>query len=152
MTTHLTELADMVGQELGVSDWVTVDQARIDRFADATGDHQWIHVDAQRAAAGPYGATIAHGYLTLSMLSIFLDPLLEFDGVSMRLNYGVDRVRFPHAVAVDSRLRARVTVESVDQTQHGVRLGLRCVLEIDGVDKPACVAHPLALLIPSTPW
>jgi acyl dehydratase len=148
---HVDELAGKVGQELGVTDWVTVDQERIDRFADATGDHQWIHVDAERAAAGPYGATIAHGYLTLSMLSIFLDPLLEIDGVSIRLNYGLDKVRFPHPVAVDSRLRARVTVESVEEMPQGVRLGLGCVLEIDGVDKPACVAHPLALLIRPVP-
>jgi acyl dehydratase len=148
---HVDELAGKVGQVLGVSDWVTVDQERIDRFADATGDHQWIHVDAERAAAGPYGATIAHGYLTLSMLSIFLDPLLEIDGVSIRLNYGLDKVRFPHPVPVDSRLRARVTVESVEETPQGVRLKLACVLEIDGVDKPACVAHPLALLIRPVP-
>jgi acyl dehydratase len=148
---HVDELAGKVGQELGVTDWVTVDQERIDRFADATGDHQWIHVDAERAAAGPYGATIAHGYLTLSMLSIFLDPLLEIDGVSIRLNYGLDKVRFPHPVPVDSRIRARVTVESVDETPQGVRLGLACVLEIEGVDKPACVAHPLALLIRRLP-
>jgi acyl dehydratase len=144
---HVDDLAARVGQQLDLSDWVTVDQERIDRFADATSDHQWIHVDAERAAAGPYGATIAHGYLILSMLSIFLHPLLELDGVSVGLNYGLDKVRFPHHVPVDSRLRARVTVESVEETPQGVRLGLACVVEIDGVDKPACVAHPVALLI-----
>jgi acyl dehydratase len=148
-TRHLDELAATVGQELGVSDWVTVDQERINRFADATDDHQWIHVDPERAAAGPFGTTIAHGYLTLSMLSIFLSPLLRFDGVSMSLNYGLDKVRFPHPVPVDSRLRARVAVESVETTKQGVRVGLACVFEIDGVDKPACVAHPVALLIPA---
>jgi acyl dehydratase len=128
---------------------VTVDQERINRFAEATGDHQWIHVDAERAAAGPYGATIAHGYLTLSMVPIFLAPLLELEGVAMSLNYGVDGVRFTHPVRVGSRIRGRITVESVKETERGLRLGMACVMEIDGVDKPACVAHPIALLIRS---
>lgn len=144
---HVDDLAGKVGQELSVSDWVTIDQARIDHFADVVGDHQWIHVDAERAAGGPFGRTIAHGYLTLSMLSTFLLPLLEIDGIAMGLNYGIDRVRFPHPLPVDSRIRARVSVESVDETPQGVRLGMACVLEIDGIDKPACVAHPVALLI-----
>jgi acyl dehydratase len=148
---HVDELAGQVGRELGLSDWVTIDQARIDLFADAIEDHQWIHVDAERAAAGPYGATIAHGYLTLSMLSIFLDPMLDFEGLSMRLNYGIDRVRFPHHVPVDARVRARVTLESVDETDSGVRVGLACLVEIDGVEKPALVAHPVALLVRTTP-
>jgi acyl dehydratase len=150
-TRHVDELAGQVGEELGVTYWVTVDQQRIDRFADAIDDHQWIHVDAERATAGPYGTTIAHGYLTLSMLSIFLDPLLDFDGVSMRLNYGIDEVRFPHHVPVDSRVRARVTLDSVEETRHGVRVSVGCVLEIDGVDKPACVARPIAMLVRATP-
>lgn len=144
---HVDDLAGRTGQVLGVTEWVTVDQDRINRFADAIDDHQWIHVDTERAAAGPYGTTIAHGYLTLSMLSIFLDPLLDFDGVSMRLNYGIDRVRFPHPVPVESKVRARVTLESVEETEHGVRVGLGCVVEIDGVDKPALVAHPVAMLV-----
>ena len=148
---HVDELAGQVGQELGLTDWVTIDQARIDLFADAIEDHQWIHVNAERAAAGPYGATIAHGYLTLSMLSVFLDPILDFEGLSMRLNYGIDRVRFPHHVCVDSRVRARVRLESVDETGSGVRVGLACLLEIDGVEKPALVAHPVALLVRATP-
>ncbi|MBV9604101.1 MAG: MaoC family dehydratase [Solirubrobacterales bacterium] len=148
---HVDELAGRVGQELGLTDWVTVDQARIDRFADAIDDHQWIHVDPERAASGPYGVTIAHGYLTLSMLSIFLEPILDFDGLAMRLNYGIDRIRFPHHVPVGSRLRARVTLESVDEIERGVRVGLACVLEIDGVGKPACVAHPIALLVRAAP-
>jgi acyl dehydratase len=148
---HVDQLAGMVGEELGVTDWVTVDQERIDRFAEATGDHQWIHVDTERAADGPFGATIAHGYLTLALLSIFLEPLLEIEGVSMQLNYGLDKVRFPHPVLVDSKIRARVTAESVEETAHGVRLGMACVLEIEGVDRPACVAHPVALFVRSTP-
>jgi acyl dehydratase len=147
---HVDELAGRVGHEVGVSDWVTVDQERIDRFADATGDHQWIHVDAQRAAAGPYGSTIAHGYLSLSMLPALVGPLLRIEGVSMRLNYGIEKVRFPHPVPVDSRIRARITIESVEESRQGVRLGLACVLEIDGVQKPACVANTISLLIRST--
>lgn len=148
---HVNELAGQVGQELGLTDWVMIDQTRIDLFADAIEDHQWIHVNPERAAAGPYGATIAHGYLTLSMLSVFLDPILDLEGLSMRLNYGIDRVRFPHHVPVDSRVRARVRLESVDETDSGVRVGLACLLEIDGVEKPALVAHPVALLVRATP-
>jgi acyl dehydratase len=147
MKLHIDELASKVGRDLAVSDWLTVDQDRINRFADAIGDHQWIHVDVERARAGPYGAPIAHGYLTLSLLSIFLDPILDFDGVSMRVNYGIDRVRFPAPVPVDSRIRAHVAVESLDETPQGVRVELRCVLEIEGTEKPACVAHPVALLV-----
>ena len=147
MTLHVDELVGMVGRDLAVSDWLTVDQERINRFADAIDDHQWIHVDVERAKAGPYGAPIAHGYLTLSLLSIFLDPILDFEGIAMRLNYGLDRVRFPTHVPVDSRIRAHVAIESLDETQQGVRVGLRCVLEIDGVEKPACVAHTVALLV-----
>jgi len=147
MKLHVDELADKVGKDLAVSDWLTVDQDRINRFADAIDDHQWIHVDVERAKSGPYGATIAHGYLTLSLLSIFLDPMLDFDGLSMRMNYGFDRVRFPAPVPVNSRIRAHVAVESVDETPHGVRVELRCVLEIEGGDKPACVAQAVALLV-----
>jgi len=141
------DLAAHIGKELGPSEWVTVDQAMIDKFADATGDHQWIHVNEHRAAAGPFGATIAHGYLTLSMLPIFLRPFMEFDGVSMRLNYGVDRVRFPHPVPVGSRIRARVSVDSVEEKERGLLVVMACVIEIEGTDKPACVAHPVALMV-----
>jgi len=146
MKLHVDQLANKVGRDLAVSDWLTVDQQRIDCFADAIDDHQWIHVDAARAAAGPFGATIAHGYLTLSLLSIFLEPMLDIDGVGMRLNYGFDRVRFPAPVPVNSRLRAHVAIESLDETAHGIRLGLKCVIEIEGAEKPACIAHPLVLL------
>lgn len=144
---HVDELAGKAGREIALTDWVTLDQARIDLFADAIDDHQWIHVDADRAAAGPFGTTVAHGYLTLSMLSIFLDPVLDFEGLSMRLNYGLDRVRFPHHVPAGSRLRARVTLESLEETASGVRVTLGCLVEIDGVAKPALVAQSLALLV-----
>lgn len=149
MKPHVDELAGMVGREFPVTDWLTIDQDRINRFADAIDDHQWIHVDAERAKAGPFGATIAHGYLTLSLLSIFLDPILDFDGLAMRVNYGLDRIRFPAAVPVNSRIRAHVTVESVNEGPQGIRVVLRCVLEMEGNDKPACVAHPVALLVRS---
>jgi len=148
MTRHVAELPGLVGAELGVTDWQLIDQHRVDLFAEATGDHQWIHVDRERAAAGPFGTTIAHGYLTLSMLSLFLDPFLELEGVAMQLNYGVDRVRFPHPVRTGSRIRCRVGVESVEATTNGLRLVLKCVVEIEGVDKPACVAFPVAMVVP----
>lgn len=147
MRVHVDDLARMAGRDLAVTEWLIVDQGRINRFADAIDDHQWIHVDVARATAGPYGAPIAHGYLTLSLLSIFLDPILDFDGVAMRVNYGLDRVRFPTPVPVNSRIRAHVAVESVEDTPQGMRVSLRCVLEIEGTEKPACVAHPVALLV-----
>lgn len=149
MAIHIDDLAQMAGSELGVTDWIQVDQARVNMFADATGDHQWIHVDEQRAAAGPFGATIAHGYLTLSMLSHFLGPFMEFSGAEMQLNYGVDRVRFLHPVTVGSKIRARVSLQSVEPKERGVLVTMACVVEIDGVDKPACVANPLALVVPA---
>jgi len=148
MATHIDDLAGLAGTELGVTDWVRVDQDRIDQFAEATGDYQWIHVDAARAATGPFGATIAHGYLTLSMLSLFLEPFMQFDGVEMQLNYGVDRVRFLHPVLVGSRIRARVLLDSVEKKERGLLVTMACVVEIEGVDRPACVAQPLALVVP----
>jgi acyl dehydratase len=151
MKLHIDELAAKVGRDFPVSDWLTVDQDRINRFADAIDDHQWIHVDVERAKAGPFGATIAHGYLTLSLLSIFLDPVLDFDGLAMRVNYGFDRVRFPAPVPVGSRIRAHVALESLDETPHGVRVEVRCLLEIEGNDKPACVANAVALLVRAEP-
>lgn len=147
MTTHIDELAAMAGTELGVTDWVGIDQERINQFADATGDHQWIHVDEARAAEGPFGATIAHGYLTLSMLSLFLEPFMKFEGVAMTLNYGVERVRFLHPVTVGSKIRGRVSLDSTEQKERGMLVTMKCVVEIEGVDKPACIAHPLALLV-----
>jgi acyl dehydratase len=133
MRTHVDDLATMAGEELGVTDWVTVDQKRIDLFAHATGDH----VDEKQA----------HDYLTLSMLPIFLEPFMEFDGVSMRLNYGLDGVRFPHPVPAGSRIRARVSVDSVEEKKRGVLVGMGCVIEVEGTDRPACVAQAVALLV-----
>ena len=151
MTTHVDELASLVGTELGLTDWVKVDQQRINLFADATGDHQWIHVDEARAAAGPFGGPIAHGYLTLSMLPIFLEPYMVFEGVSMQLNYGVERVRFPSPVLEGSRIRARVSLASAEEKDRGVLVAMGCVIEVEGQSKPACVAQALALLVRERP-
>lgn len=134
------------GSTLGTSGWFTVTQDRIDLFADATGDRQWIHVDPVRAAEGPFSATVAHGYLTLSMIPIFLADVYALEGVSSVLNYGLDRVRFPHPVVVDSRVRGRVTLNGVEPTPSGRRVRFEVVVEIEGVDKPACVATVLHLL------
>ncbi len=146
MTTvfaNLDEVLESVGRDLGHSDWLAVEQDRINLFADATGDHQWIHIDAERAAAGPFGATIAHGYLTLSLVSCMLPQVLRVDGVSMGINYGVNRVRFPHPVTVGSQIRASATLTSAEQIAAGagVQAVITVTIEIDGKSKPACVAE-----------
>ncbi|MFD5257356.1 MaoC family dehydratase [Streptomyces bobili] len=135
----LSELATAAGELLGSSDWVAVDQERIDRFADATGDHQWIHVDAERAARGPFGSTIAHGLLTLSLLPAFLQQIYRVDGVRMAVNYGLDKVRFPAPVPVGSKLRATSRIAEVTPLDGAVQLKLSTVIEIEGGAKPACV-------------
>lgn len=142
-TIHASDLPAAVRTDLGVTDWVAVDQNRIDLFADATDDHQWIHCDPERAAGGPFGATIAHGFLTLSLLAGFLEKLLRIEGSPMTVNYGLDKVRFPSAVRVGSRLRARGEVTDVTESAAGTRVTLGLVVEIEGEDKPACVAQML---------
>jgi acyl dehydratase len=142
----IDELRAAVGTEIGTSDWLEIDQTRIDRFADATDDHQWIHVDTERAAAGPFGTTIAHGFLTLSMLPTLTAGLGTVDGVRMGVNYGVNRVRFPAPVPVGSRIRARVELLSVDDVAGGVQLTTRVTVERDGGDKPVCVAESVSRL------
>jgi acyl dehydratase len=137
-------LRDAIGKDLGYSDWVTIDQARINQFADATGDHQWIHVDPERAAQGPFKTTIAHGYLTLSLLPVLTTGLVRVDGVRMGVNYGVNKVRFPAPVPVDSRVRARVEIVSVEDVGGGVQVTSRVTIERDGGDKPVCVAESVA--------
>jgi acyl dehydratase len=136
-------LLNAVGTDLGVSQWLTIDQARIDKFADATGDHQWIHVDPERAATGPFGATIAHGYLTMSLSSRFLPELLTVERTSMGLNYGVDRVRFPAPVRVGSRVRARGEITAAEEVKGGVQVTVRVTVEIEGSERPACVIDAL---------
>jgi acyl dehydratase len=140
----LAELEPLVGQEIGVSDWVTIDQHRIDLFADATGDRQWIHVDPARAAAGPFGATIAHGYLTLSLLPQLVASAIELGDVGMGVNYGLNRVRFTAPVPVDSRLRARFRLLSYEAIEGGAQLAIEATIERDGADKPVCVAEALS--------
>ena len=136
----LDQLRGAAGEELGVSSWHVVDQAMIDAFADATGDHQWIHVDPQKAAAGPFGTTIAHGFLTLSLTPILLHEAYEVRGVSMAINYGANRVRFPEPVRSGSRVRARVRLDSVDDVPGGVQVVCHVEIGAEGRDKPCCVA------------
>ncbi len=137
----LDELRAATGEVLGPSDWIAVDQAQIDAFADATGDHQWIHVDPQRAASGPFGTTIAHGFLTLSLMPVMLESLYKVQGVRMGVNYGLNRVRFPAPVPADSRLRASAEVAEVSDIAGGAQLVLRASIEREGGEKPVCVAE-----------
>jgi acyl dehydratase len=141
----LAELKPLVGEEVAVSDWVTVTQQRIDQFAEATGDHQWIHVDPQRAARGPFGTTIAHGYLTLSMLPLFADSAIEFRNVRMSVNYGLNRVRFTSPVPVGSELRARFRLLAVEDIANGgVQVTTEVTIERKGGDRPVCIAESIA--------
>ncbi|CPV92566.1 MaoC family dehydratase [Mycobacteroides abscessus] len=133
--------------DLGVSDWLLVDQERVNTFADATGDHQWIHVDPERAADGPFGGTIAHGLLTLSLLPHFQFELIRVDNISMGINYGYNKVRFINPVRVGARLRARAEVTSVEQKPGAVDVTIVTTVEIDGADKPACVAESISRYI-----
>ncbi|MEJ8279569.1 MaoC family dehydratase [Pseudonocardia spirodelae] len=135
------ELRAAKGTEVGESDWFTVTQERIDGFADATGDHQWIHVDPEKAAAGPFGTTIAHGFLTLSLLPVLVQGIYKVDGVRMGVNYGLNKVRFTSPVPVGSRVRARVELTDVSDISGGVQLTLGVTVEIEGSDKPAVVAE-----------
>ncbi|MYB03853.1 MAG: MaoC family dehydratase [Acidimicrobiaceae bacterium] len=140
------DLLDAVGQHLGHSDWMTVDQARIDMFAEATGDHQWIHVDPERAAAGPFGGTIAHGYLTLAVTNMMLPQIVRVEGISMGINYGVNRVRFPQPVLTGSRLRGSATLTSAEELPGGagVQTVITITVEIEGQAKPACVVESVS--------
>lgn len=143
--TSLDELRAAIGTELGPSDWLEVDQRRIDLFAEATGDHQWIHVDPERAAAGPFGSTIAHGYLTLSLLPAFVPQLLRVEGVRMGVNYGVNKVRFPAPVPVGSRLRATARIADATEVADGVQLTTVVTVEREGGgDRPVCVAESVS--------
>ncbi len=138
----LADLPALVGRELGPSDWLHVTQERIDTFADATDDHQWIHVDAERAASGPFGGTIAHGYLTLALLIPLMTELLEVSGVRMSINYGLDKVRFPAPVPVGTKIRLNGKVAEVEDVKgNGVQITIDFTVEIEGSDKPACVAR-----------
>ncbi|WP_431843387.1 MaoC family dehydratase [Calidifontibacter indicus] len=142
------ELRAAVGEHLGYSSWHEVTQERIDQFAEATGDHQWIHVDPQKAKDGPFGRTIAHGYLTLSMVPMLVWEVYRVDGVKMGVNYGSDKVRFPTPVPVGSRVRAGVELTAVDDIPLGVQVTAKVTLEIEGVQKPAMVAQTISVVVP----
>ena len=146
--TSLDEVAAAAGEELGTSDWLEIDQARVDRFAEATGDHQWIHVDVDRAKQGPFGGTIAHGYLTLSLVPFLGAQVFSLETPGAKLNYGVNKVRFPHPVRVGSRVRAHVAMGEVTDLPTGKQMLLRYTVEIEGEPKPACVAETVVLLLP----
>lgn len=139
----IAELEAKVGMEVGISDWVTVSQERIEQFADATGDHQWIHVDAERAKAGPYGTTIAHGFLTLSLLPQMLGSAIAIDDGRMGVNYGLNRVRFPAPVPSGSRLRGRFKLIAFETLEGGAQMTIEVTMEREGGDKPVCVAESL---------
>jgi acyl dehydratase len=138
------ELRAAVGTHLGYSEWVDITQERIDLFAEATGDHQWIHVDPVRAKDGPFGTTIAHGYLTLSITNLFLPQLLRVPGASMGVNYGADRVRFPAPVPVGSRIRMGCEITDVTDVTGGVQVTTRNTVEVEGGDKPACIVDAIS--------
>ena len=134
------DLVNAVGTALPTTDWVVVDQQSIDTFADATGDHQWIHVDAERAKTGPFGGTIAHGYLTLSLIGPLVADALSVPGASSVVNYGLGKVRFPSPVPADSRIRLSSTITAVDKVPAGVQVAIAAAVECEGSAKPACVA------------
>ena len=144
---EIKDLPGLVGTEVGVSDWLLVDQARVNLFADATDDHQWIHVDPERAANGPFGGTIAHGLLTLSLLPHFTSQMYTVENIAMALNYGYNKVRFITPVKVGAKIRARAEVAKVDQLDGAVQATLTTTVEIEGSDKPAAVAESIVRFI-----
>ncbi len=151
MTTVFKSPLDLeaaVGRQLGASDWLVIDQERINLFADATGDHQWIHVDPEKAKQGNFGCTIAHGYLTLSLVNMFLPQIVDVQGISMGVNYGSDKLRFPAPVKVDSRVRGVGELVSVEQVKGGVQAVIRVTVEIEGEDRPACVVDTISRYYP----
>ncbi|GAA1727593.1 Acyl dehydratase [Dietzia kunjamensis subsp. schimae] len=143
----LEQLEAELGRHVGYSDWMEITQERIDAFADATGDHQWIHVDPARAAEGPYGRTIAHGYLTLSLLPVLGAEVMEIRGFAMMINYGVDKVRFPAPVPVGSRIRAGIELTSLERKSSGVQLNSLVTVEVEGSDRPAVVAETVRMMV-----
>jgi acyl dehydratase len=143
----LAEFVAAKGESLGFSNWHQITQEQVNAFADATGDHQWIHVDLERAASGPFGGTIAHGYLTVSLLPILSMEIFRIDNLTMGINYGLDRVRFPSPVLTGSSIRAEATLTDVKQTHLGQLASIRMRVKIDGQEKAACVADTLSLFV-----
>jgi acyl dehydratase len=147
-TWTLDQLHGAVGTHLGYSDWHTITQEQINQFAEATGDHQWIHTDPQRAAEGPFGSTIAHGYLVLSHIPLFLSEAFEISGLSMGINHGSNKVRYSAPVPVGSKVRGGVELIDLTQRPNGTMAVMRVTVERDGADKPACVAEVVSLMVP----
>jgi acyl dehydratase len=146
-TIHLKDIAQHVGQEIGVSDWVLIDQDRVNTFADATGDHQWIHIDVERAKKElPTKGTIAHGYLTLSLIPWLGSKIMRMEGVSMGINYGSNKIRFLNMVPVGSKVRARQKLISAEARSGGMQLINEFTIEIEGQPKPACIAETISLV------
>ena len=145
--SSLDEFAAAKGQHLGNSEWHEVPQAQISMFADVTGDQQWIHVDQERAARGPFGATIAHGYLTLALLPVFMSEIVSIDGLARCVNAGLDRVRFPSPVRAGSRVRAGATLRDIRETGPGKLAYARVIIEVDGEKRPACIADTVMLYV-----
>jgi len=146
-TVAFDDLPSLAGQEVGVSDWVLIDQDRINKFADATGDHQWIHVDIERAKKEmPGGKTIAHGYLTLSLIPMLGNQILRVTGISRGINYGANKVRFTNMVQVGSRVRGREKILSVEPRAGGLQMIAEMTIEIEGQDRPACIAETIGLI------
>ena len=145
--SDLAELEAALGEELGTTDWMEITQERVNAFADATDDHQWIHVDEERAKDGPFGGTIAHGYLTLSLLPHFNQELVQIETSGARLNYGLNKVRFPNPVKVGARIRCTATLSSLTDIPAGKQMVTSYVIEIEGEAKPACVAEMVVLLL-----
>ena len=148
--TGLDELKQAEGDELGVSDWHRITQADIDAFADVTGDHQWIHVDPERAKDTPFGGTIAHGYFTLSLAPRFNEQILKMDGFAMAINYGLNKVRFPAPVPVDSQVRMRARLAELSEIPGGAQMIMELTFEREGGEKPVCVAETLARVYATT--
>ena len=146
--TTFEELEQAAGEELGASEWVTIDQRRVNQFADATGDHQWIHVDVERAKEGPFGGTIAHGYLTLSLVPWLGSQVFTLQTPGAKLNYGVNKVRFPNPVKVGAKVRVRVKLAEVTDIPKGKQLTVQHTIDIDGEEKPAMIAETVVLLLP----
>jgi acyl dehydratase len=152
MTTLFKQPQDLiaaVGQNLGASDWLEIDQQRINLFAEATGDHQWIHVDPERAKTGPFGKCIAHGYLTLSLVNLFLPQIIDVQGISMGVNVGCERIRFPSPVPVGSKVRGVGELLSAEEMKGGIQSVVRVTIEIKGSDRPACVVDTISRYFPA---
>ncbi|MBM7816267.1 acyl dehydratase [Brevibacterium paucivorans] len=141
------ELESLVGQPVGTGDWFEITQERVSQFADATDDHQWIHIDEERAKEGPFGSTIAHGYLTLSLIAGLSPKIFTITGMKMMINYGLNKVRFPQPVPVGSRVRDVVELAEVNRKSSGVQVVMNHTVEIEGADKPACIAQTVTLMV-----